>query len=56
MLLCSGWFLAPFLPSSETKKRHRTQSSLDEGVQKLRAIYKRFDDVGIKDWSMIWNT
>ncbi|KAJ7843112.1 FAD binding domain-containing protein, partial [Mycena olivaceomarginata] len=34
----------------------RTQSSLDEGVQKLRAIYKRFDDVGIKDWSMIWNT
>ncbi|KAJ7312907.1 succinate dehydrogenase flavoprotein subunit [Mycena albidolilacea] len=34
----------------------RTQSSLDEGVQKLRAIYKRFDDVGIKDRSMIWNT
>ncbi|KAJ6548239.1 succinate dehydrogenase [Mycena vulgaris] len=34
----------------------RTQSTLDEGVQKLRAIYKRFDNIGIKDRSMIWNT
>ncbi|KAJ7789792.1 minor succinate dehydrogenase isozyme, Sdh1p [Mycena leptocephala] len=34
----------------------RTQSTLDEGVQKLRAIYKSFDQVGIKDRSMIWNT
>ncbi|KAJ7498478.1 succinate dehydrogenase [Mycena latifolia] len=34
----------------------RTQSTLDEGVQKLRAIYKRFDKIGIKDRSMIWNT
>ncbi|KAJ7685109.1 succinate dehydrogenase [Mycena polygramma] len=34
----------------------RTQSTLDEGVQKLRAIYKSFDNVGIKDRSMIWNT
>ncbi|KAJ6548167.1 succinate dehydrogenase [Mycena vulgaris] len=34
----------------------RTQSALDEGVQKLRAIYKRFDNIGIKDRSMIWNT
>ncbi|KAJ7343560.1 succinate dehydrogenase [Mycena albidolilacea] len=34
----------------------RTQSTLDEGVKKLRAIYKSFDNVGIKDRSMIWNT
>ncbi|KAJ6528587.1 FAD binding domain-containing protein [Mycena capillaripes] len=34
----------------------RTQSALDEGVHKLRAIYKRFDNIGIKDRSMIWNT
>ncbi|KAJ6472056.1 succinate dehydrogenase [Mycena sanguinolenta] len=34
----------------------RTQSTLDEGVQKLRAIYKSFNDVGIKDRSMIWNS
>ncbi|KAF8212318.1 succinate dehydrogenase [Mycena galopus ATCC 62051] len=34
----------------------RTQSTLDDGVQKLRAIYKSFDNVGIKDRGMIWNT
>ncbi|KAJ6547485.1 FAD binding domain-containing protein [Mycena capillaripes] len=34
----------------------RTQSTLDEGVEKLRAIYKSYDNVGIKDRSMIWNT
>jgi len=34
----------------------RTQESLDEGVQKLRSIYKSFDQVGIKDRSMIWNS
>ncbi|KAJ7632542.1 succinate dehydrogenase [Roridomyces roridus] len=34
----------------------RTQSTLDEGVQKLRAIYKSYDNVGIKDRSMIWNS
>ncbi|KAJ7172545.1 succinate dehydrogenase [Mycena filopes] len=34
----------------------RTQSTLDDGVKKLRAIYKSFDNVGIKDRSMIWNT
>lgn len=33
-----------------------TQESLDQGVQKLRAIYKSFDNVGIKDRSMIWNS
>ncbi|KAJ8078635.1 succinate dehydrogenase flavoprotein subunit [Marasmius tenuissimus] len=34
----------------------RTQQSLDEGVEKMRAIYKTFDQVGIKDRSMIWNS
>jgi succinate dehydrogenase (ubiquinone) flavoprotein subunit len=34
----------------------RTQESLDAGVEKMRAIYKSFDKVGIKDRSMIWNS
>ncbi|KIP04793.1 hypothetical protein PHLGIDRAFT_109109 [Phlebiopsis gigantea 11061_1 CR5-6] len=34
----------------------RTQESLDEGVQKIRQIYKSYDQVGIKDRSMIWNS
>jgi len=34
----------------------RTQQSLDEGVKKMRSIYKSFDRVGIKDRSMIWNS
>ncbi|KAJ7452502.1 succinate dehydrogenase [Mycena galericulata] len=34
----------------------RTQATLDEGVEKLQAIYKSYDNVGIKDRSMIWNT
>ncbi|KAF6765157.1 succinate dehydrogenase flavo protein subunit [Ephemerocybe angulata] len=34
----------------------RTQSSLDEGVEKMRKIYRNFDNVGIKDRSMIWNS
>ncbi|KAG2147100.1 succinate dehydrogenase [Suillus cothurnatus] len=34
----------------------RTQQTLDEGVQKIHQIYKSFDDVGIKDRSMIWNS
>ncbi|KAF5361483.1 hypothetical protein D9758_006228 [Tetrapyrgos nigripes] len=34
----------------------RTQESLDEGVKKMRDIYKSFDQVGTKDRSMIWNT
>ena len=29
---------------------------MDEGVQKIREIYKTFDQVGIKDRSMIWNS
>jgi len=34
----------------------RTQSSLDEGVTKIRDIYRSFDEVGTKDRSMIWNS
>jgi len=34
----------------------RTQESLDEGVKKMREIYKSFDSIGIKDRSMIWNS
>ena len=34
----------------------RTQETLDEGVEKMRKIYKQFDQVGIKDRSMIWNS
>jgi succinate dehydrogenase (ubiquinone) flavoprotein subunit len=33
-----------------------TQETLDEGVKKVRQIYKSFDNVGIKDRSMIWNS
>ena len=34
----------------------RTQSSLDEGVAKMNKIYQKYNDVGIKDRSMIWNS
>ncbi|KZS98923.1 succinate dehydrogenase [Sistotremastrum niveocremeum HHB9708] len=34
----------------------RTQSTLDEGVEKIRAIYDNYDQVGIKDRSLIWNS
>ncbi|AAW45324.1 hypothetical protein CNBH3130 [Cryptococcus deneoformans B-3501A] len=34
----------------------RTQQSLDEGVAKMREVYKSYDQVGIKDRSMIWNS
>jgi succinate dehydrogenase (ubiquinone) flavoprotein subunit len=34
----------------------RTQSTLDEGVEKMHDIYNNFANVGIKDRSMIWNS
>ncbi|WVW86066.1 succinate dehydrogenase [ubiquinone] flavoprotein subunit, mitochondrial [Kwoniella bestiolae CBS 10118] len=34
----------------------RTQESLDEGVKKMTEVYKQYDQVGIKDRSMIWNS
>ena len=34
----------------------RTQETLNEGVQKMNDIYKSYDQVGIKDRSMIWNS
>ncbi|WWD19550.1 succinate dehydrogenase [ubiquinone] flavoprotein subunit, mitochondrial [Kwoniella shandongensis] len=34
----------------------RTQESLDEGVKKMTEVYKSYNQVGIKDRSMIWNS
>jgi succinate dehydrogenase / fumarate reductase flavoprotein subunit len=34
----------------------RTGEVLDEGVELLRKTYASFDDVGIKDRSLVWNT
>ncbi|KAF9348739.1 succinate dehydrogenase flavoprotein subunit [Mortierella sp. AD094] len=34
----------------------RTQSSLDEGVEKIDKVFKSFKDVGVTDRSMIWNS
>jgi len=34
----------------------RTQESLDEGVERVRAIYDKLKDVGVKDRSLIWNS
>lgn len=34
----------------------RTQESLDQGVEKMNEVYKSYDQVGIKDRSMIWNS
>jgi succinate dehydrogenase (ubiquinone) flavoprotein subunit len=34
----------------------RTQESLDEGVKRINEVDQMFDDVGIKDRSMIWNS
>ncbi|KAJ7621821.1 FAD binding domain-containing protein [Mycena rosella] len=44
------------IESIEFMDKIRTQQTLDEGVEKLRRIYKRYENVGIKDRSMIWNT
>ena len=49
-------FLLVYLTSTKYGLLYSTQETLDEGVQKLRAIYKSFDNVGIKDRSMIWNS
>ncbi|KAL4068056.1 FAD binding domain-containing protein [Scleroderma yunnanense] len=34
----------------------RTQESLDQGIEKIRSIYKSFEAVGVKDRSMVWNS
>ncbi|TDL27619.1 succinate dehydrogenase [Rickenella mellea] len=34
----------------------RTEKTLEEGVNKMTEIYKNFENVGIKDRSMIWNS
>jgi len=56
MLLSSGRKQLLSYPSSHTFFVSRTQASLDEGVEKVREIYKSFDNVGVKDRSMIWNS
>jgi succinate dehydrogenase (ubiquinone) flavoprotein subunit len=34
----------------------RTEESLQDGVKKINEVDKRFEHVGIRDRSMIWNT
>ncbi|KAK7026517.1 succinate dehydrogenase flavoprotein subunit [Paramarasmius palmivorus] len=34
----------------------RTQQTLDDGLKNMRSIYQRFDEIGICDRSMIWNS
>ena len=34
----------------------RTQESLDNGVKEMGKIYHKYDQIGIKDRSMIWNS
>ncbi|GFZ48607.1 Succinate dehydrogenase [ubiquinone] flavoprotein subunit [Saitozyma sp. JCM 24511] len=34
----------------------RTQESLDQGVKKMTEVYNSYNQVGIKDRSMIWNS
>jgi len=34
----------------------RTGELLSEGVDKMRGIYKQFDDIAVSDRSLIWNT
>lgn len=34
----------------------RTEQSLQEGVEKIAKVVESFDEVGVKDRSMIWNT
>jgi succinate dehydrogenase / fumarate reductase flavoprotein subunit len=34
----------------------RTKDSLAEGVKLIDKVYKSFDDIGIKDRSLIWNS
>ncbi|KAF9266366.1 minor succinate dehydrogenase isozyme, Sdh1p [Marasmius fiardii PR-910] len=34
----------------------RTQQTLDEGLGRMREIYRRFGNIGVRDRSMIWNS
>jgi succinate dehydrogenase (ubiquinone) flavoprotein subunit len=56
MPLSSGVFCHLRVTKSEIDGPRSTQQSLDEGVQKMHQIYKSFDNIGIKDRSMIWNS
>lgn len=59
MLLFSGMF--PFSCCTEDKDwwlitLFRTQESLDNGVKRMGEVYNSYNQVGIKDRSMIWNS
>ena len=56
MLLSSGTLVVLTFIVSGVDHPYSTQETLDEGVEKLRSIYKTFEQVGIKDRSMIWNS
>jgi len=56
MRLFSGISVTLLIVDSKADTMGRTQSSLDEGVSKMKDIYKSYNDVGIKDRSMIWNS
>ena len=56
MLLSSGMFAVSKVQSLNTQVSYSTQDTLDEGVTKIKDIYKTFEQVGIKDRSMIWNS
>jgi hypothetical protein len=56
MLLSSGAFHQFRANRNDPDHSTSTQESLDEGVEKIRQIYKSFENVGIKDRSMIWNS
>ena len=49
VLTCKRVVCKPVLLSLGPKK------TLDQGVEKVRFIYKNLDNVGIKDRCMIWN-
>jgi hypothetical protein len=57
MQLFSGKINYIYFSPCLSKYHHRTQESLDHGVEKVSDIYKNYvNNVGIKDRSMIWNS
>ena len=56
MLLYSGRSARCSKMGCITHVPYSTQATLDEGVQKIRKIYETYEQVGIKDRSMIWNS
>lgn len=48
------------LEMQRTMQRHcgvfRQESLLQEGIEKMRTVYEKFQNIGLTDRSMIWNT